>query len=64
MQITGWDQWNGGTNLWTVSFGVEPAIYAKLGSRREVFEEQISKRLGAVIEQFTGDQFSQNRAED
>jgi hypothetical protein len=57
-EITGWDQWNGGTNLWTVSFGVEAATFARLGSRREVFEEQISKRLGAVIEQFTSDQYS------
>lgn len=57
-EITGWDQWNGGINLWTVSFSVDPEVYAKLGSRRDIFEEQISKRLIAVIEQFTGDQYS------
>lgn len=56
--ITGWDNWNGGTNMWTVSFSVDPGAFAKLGSRREAFEEQISKRLGAVIEQSTGDQYS------
>ena len=57
-EVTGWDNWNGGTNLWTVSLSVDPGIFAKLGSRREVLEEQISKRLGAVIEQSTGDQYS------
>lgn len=57
-EITGWDNWNGGTNLWTVSFSVDPGVYAKLGNRRSAFEEQISKRLSAVIEQSTGDQYS------
>lgn len=58
VEKTGWDNWNGGITLWTVSFGVEPTVYAKLGLRRENFEEQITKRLGVVIEQSTGDQYS------
>lgn len=58
VEVTGWDNWNGGTNLWTTSFSVGPSTYAKLGVRREALEEQITKRLGAVIEQSTSDQYS------
>ncbi|NML63477.1 abortive infection family protein [Massilia sp. RP-1-19] len=58
VEITGWDNWNGGINLWTVSFSIDASDYAKLGSRRQTIEEQISKRLAAVIEQFTGDSYS------
>lgn len=52
---TGFDNWNGGTTIWTIFVSVPPAAYAKLGAKKESFEEQINKRLKAVIEQFTSD---------
>lgn len=47
---TGYDNWNGGTELWTVYFEVPPKDYARLGGRREQLEGQITARLKAVLE--------------
>ncbi len=55
---TGYDNWNGGTRIWTVYLQLEPAAYAKLSARREVLEEQIANRLKPVLEQFSDDWFS------
>lgn len=52
---TGYDNWNGGTTIWTIYLTVAPATYARLGARRESIEAQINKRLKPVIEQFTTD---------
>lgn len=52
---TGYDNWNGGTAIWTIYLHVPPASYARLGSRREILEEQINNRLKPVIEQETSD---------
>lgn len=57
IDATGWDNWNGGITLWTVNFSMEPAIYAKLGVRRINLEEQIDKRLDAVISPTTEDRY-------
>lgn len=52
---TGFDNWNGGTTIWTIYLSVSPSRYAVLGAKRESIEEQINKRLKPVIEQFTSD---------
>lgn len=52
---TGYDNWNGGTTIWTIYLTVAPATYARIGPKRESLEEQINKRLKPVIEQFTSD---------
>lgn len=54
---TGYDNWNGGLTIWTVSFGVEPVAFAKLGSRRSSLEEQIDKRMDAVLSSRTSDRY-------
>lgn len=52
---TGYDNWNGGTTIWTIYLSVAPAAYARLGAKRETLEEQINKRLKPVISQFADD---------
>jgi len=55
---TGYDNWNGGTELWEVYFEVPPVDYARLGSRRAQIEEQITTRLKIVLEPDTQDWYS------
>ncbi|MDQ7780592.1 MAG: hypothetical protein RDV41_12930, partial [Planctomycetota bacterium] len=55
VEETGYDNWNGGITLWTVYLTVPPSTYAKLGDKREVIEEQISKRLKTTIERHSDD---------
>jgi hypothetical protein len=55
---TGYDNWNGGTGLWTVYFDVPPREYARFGSRREQVEGQITARLKAILEPDSGDWYS------
>lgn len=55
---TGYDNWNGGTELWTVFIELPPASYARLGSRREHLENQISSRLKIVIQPETQDRYA------
>jgi hypothetical protein len=49
VEQTGFDNWNGGTSIWTVYLQVEPAAYAQLGDRRTSLEEQITRRLEATL---------------
>lgn len=55
---TGYDNWNGGTDIWEVYFDVPPVDYARLGSRRAQIEEQITARLKTVLEPDTQDWYS------
>lgn len=57
-ELTGCDNWNGGTDLWDVYLEVPAEEYASLGSRRTQLEEQITARLKAVVEQDTQDWYS------
>jgi len=53
IEETGYDNWNGGTRIWTVFLSLDATVYAGLGTSRESLEEQIGNRLKAVLEQFT-----------
>ena len=55
---TGFDNWNGGTEIWTIFFDLPPRDYARLGSRREQLQEQINARLKSVLEHETSDWYS------
>lgn len=55
---TGYDNWNGGTELWDVVFDLPPEDFARLGSRRGQLEEQITARLKTALETETQDWFS------
>lgn len=58
VEKTGYDNWNGGTDTWTIRLLVEPVEYARLGSRRETLEKQIDERLKPTLAQFSNDWFS------
>jgi HEPN domain-containing protein len=58
VEETGFDNWNGGTRVWTVFLRVEPARYALLVGKQTVLEEQITKRLKPILEQFSSDWYS------
>ena len=49
VEQTGHDNWNGGTTIWTIYLSMPAADFARLGDRREHLEEQIEKRLKAVV---------------
>jgi AbiJ N-terminal domain 3/Abortive infection C-terminus len=55
---TGYDNWNGGTEIWEVQFSVPASEYARLGAKRSQLEEQISARLKTVLESETQDWYS------
>lgn len=55
---TGYDNWNGGTELWDVLFEVPAEEYAQLGARREQLNQQISARLSTVLQTETQDWYS------
>jgi hypothetical protein len=55
---TGYDNWNGGTNLWEVQFELPAQDYARLGAKRSQLEEQITARLKTVLEHESQDWYS------
>ncbi len=57
VEETGYDNWNGGTTMWTIYLAVEAMEYVALGSKRETLEDQIDTRLKAILERFTHDWF-------
>ena len=57
IEETGYDNWNGGTTIWTIYLRIEPTAYARLGTNREALEEQIANRLKSILEQYTDDWF-------
>lgn len=58
VERTGYDNWNGGTEQWTVFLAVDTADYALLGAAKDGVEEQINQRLKAVLEPYTTDWYS------
>jgi hypothetical protein len=57
-ELTGYDNWNGGTNLWEIYFELPAIEFAKLGSRRGMLEEQISTKLKEVLGEEAGDWYA------
>lgn len=55
VEATGYDNWNGGTTIWTIFLSVPAGAYARLSAKRKLIESQINDRLKEVIEQFTSD---------
>lgn len=55
---TGYDNWNGGTPIYTVYLSIDPASYGRLGNKRATLEEQITARVKAVYERDDGAWFS------
>lgn len=57
VEETGYDNWNGGTRIWTIYLQLEPVVYSQLGANRESLEEQITNRVKSVLEPFSDDWF-------
>jgi hypothetical protein len=55
---TGYDNWNGGTTIWTIYLLLDPVTFASLSPRRESLQEQIDKRLKPIFDQFTSDWYT------
>ncbi len=58
VEQTGYDNWNGGTNIWEFQFKLLAQDYARLGAKRAQLEEQITARLKTAIEHETQDWYS------
>ncbi|AZC91345.1 hypothetical protein C4K29_5066 [Pseudomonas chlororaphis subsp. piscium] len=58
IEQTGYDNWNGGTNIYDVQFRLPAQQYAGLGAKRSQLEEQITARLRTAIEPETQDWYS------
>lgn len=46
---TGYDNWNGGTDLYTLFLQIDASSFARLGQARDELEQQITERLKPVI---------------
>jgi hypothetical protein len=58
IEETGYDNWNGGTTIWTIYLLIDPSSCARLGSKRKILEDQLDKQLKPILEQATGDWYS------
>jgi len=58
VEETGYDNWNGGTTVWTVYLPIPPVDFSRLGAKRAQLEEQISARVVAATSQLSGDHYS------
>lgn len=45
---TGYDNWNGGTRIYTVFLSIDPASYGRLGTKKAALEEHITARVKVV----------------
>jgi hypothetical protein len=54
----GYDNWNGGTEIWEIQFEVPPTEFVRLGARRDQIAEQVTARLKTVLEPETKDWYS------
>lgn len=57
---TGYDNWNGGTRLYTVFLSIDPASFGRLAAKRATLEEQITARVKLVYERDENAWFSAN----
>lgn len=58
VEQTGYDNWNGGTEIWEVYFELSVSEFSRLASRRSQIEEQITARLKIVLEHASQDWYS------
>lgn len=58
LEETGFDNWNGGTTIWTVYLQIDPAEFARLSATHTAVKEQIEARLKAVLGQFSNDLYN------
>jgi len=57
-ELTGYDNWDGGTNIFEVQFDVPAREFVRLSASRKTLEEQISSALKTALEHETKDWYS------
>lgn len=55
---TGYDNWNGGADIWEIRIEMPAPEFARLGTKRTQLEEQIGTRLKTILENETQDWYS------
>ena len=55
---TGYDNWNGGTNIWTIYIEVAPHNFVSLDPKREAFEKNIESKFAAILGETPNDWYS------
>ena len=55
VERTGYDNWDGGTEIWTIYLAIDPPEYALLGGGRESIEDQLTQRFKATLEPYSTD---------
>jgi len=55
IENTGYDNWNGGTDLYTLWLQIDPRAFAMLGERREAIQTQLTKQIGPIIDRLSND---------
>jgi len=58
LEQTGYDNWNGGTDIWEIRISLPVEVYTSISSRKNHIEEQISVRLKTVMETRSQDWYS------
>lgn len=57
-EVTGYDNWNGGTNIYALRIRLPAPEFARLRSRKDALDKQIDERLQSVITQVSDDWFA------
>lgn len=52
---TGYDNWNGGTTIWTIFLEVPPKKFTQIKPKKEEIESQINEALKSIVAQFEGE---------
>ena len=57
-ELTGYDNWNGGTEIFCLFIRLPAATFARLTPRKDALEKQITERLQAAVSSISDDWFS------
>ncbi len=55
VEKTGYDNWDGGTNIYTLYLQIDPKLFTSLGTQREQIEVQVNERFKTILEQYSSD---------
>ncbi len=55
LETTGYDNWNVGTDIYTLYIRIAPDVYARLAASLDILQSQIRERLKTVAEQCSED---------
>jgi len=58
VEQTGYDNWNGGTKIWTLFLELEARLYSSIEGKKEAYQEKVSEKLKAMLGEFENDWYS------